>query len=294
MAHPNNADVLANTFFRLGDDGIETDGDCSNVRIALNRFERSLCGVSAAPAATGPTYVVRNLMVDLRNVAPGSDWMTRALKFNVDDPRPSGDVFVYHNTAVTYEAGQSAFAVTDDSEWTAVRLKNNIWVGTADAFYYENTGLEPFSQDYDLLRSDGAGLITFDGAHYDTVDAYFTGTGLCEHCLEAEPGFVDAPGGDYDLQESSAAVDRGEIVPGVNDHYVGEAPDIGAYELGGGGADADTDADSDSDSDSDSDADTDTDVDADADGSGADDGSCGCKAAGSSGVARGSLLARLL
>jgi hypothetical protein len=169
-------------------------------------------------------------------------------------------------------------------------------VGTADAFYYENTGLEPFFQDYDLLHSTGDGFVTFDGAHYDSVDAYFAATGLCEHCLEAEPGFVDGPGGDYDLQESSAAVDRGEIVPGVNDGYVGEAPDIGAYELGGAGpdADVDTDTDADSDSDSDSDADADTDVDADADGSGADDGSCGCKAAGSAGVARGSLLALLL
>jgi hypothetical protein len=292
MSHPNNADVLANTFFHLADDGIETDGDCSNVRIALNRFEQSLCGVSAAPAAVGPTYVIRNLMVDLRNVAPDSDWMTRALKFNVDDPRPSGDVFVYHNTAVTYEAEQAAFGVTDDSVWTAVHLKNNIWVGTGDAFYYENTGLEPFYQDYDLLYSTGDGFVTFDGGHYDTVEAYFDATGLCEHCLGADPAFVDGSGGDYELLDSSEAIDRGTVIPGVDDDYVGGAPDIGAYELGGVGPDADTDSDADSDADADSDTDSGADADggADAGGSGEDTGSCGCHAVGSAAAPRCSLL----
>jgi len=294
MSHPNNADVLANTFFHLADDGIETDGDCSNVRIALNRFDQSLCGVSAAPAAVGPMYVIRNLMVDLRNVAPDSDWMTRALKFNVDDPRPTGEVFVYHNTAVTYEAEQAAFGVTDDSTWSAVHLKNNIWVGTGDAFYYENTGLEPFFQDYDLLHSTGDGFITFDGAHYDDVDGYFAATALCEHCLAAEPGFVDGAGGDYELLESSEAVDRGTVIPGVDDDYVGDAPDIGAYELGGVGPDADVDTDTDSDTDTDTDSDGDADGGADAGGSGEDTGSCGCRAAGSAAGAKTRSLLELL
>lgn len=235
MNHPNNADVIENVIYHLGDDGIETDGECSNVRIIGNRFEDTLVGVSVAPAVGGPTWVIRNLMVDLANVAPGSDWMTRAMKFNVGDSRPSGEIFAYHNTGVTYEAEQPAFGVTDDSRWTSVHLRNNIWVGTDHAFYYVNGGDEPFVQDYDLLHSTGARLVYYQEAHYDTIDAYFQGTGQCEHCVASEAGFVDALGGDYAILETSAAVDRGVAIPGVNDGYAGSAPDIGAYELGGEG-----------------------------------------------------------
>ncbi len=233
MARPNNADVMGNTLYHLGDDGIETDGECVNVRILMNRFEDTLVGVSAAPAVGGPTYVIRNLMVDLKNVAAGSDWMTRALKFNVGDPRTSGEVFAYHNTAVTYEAGQASFAVTDDSRWSALHLANNIWVGTDYGFTYTNTGDEPLTQRNDLIFSTGTRWVSFQAERYGTVDEYFAATGLCDACLALDPAFTDGPGGDYTLTASSPAVDRGLVINGVNDDFAGDAPDLGAHELGG-------------------------------------------------------------
>ncbi|MBI4951798.1 MAG: right-handed parallel beta-helix repeat-containing protein [Myxococcales bacterium] len=237
LSHPNNADVVANRFTHLGDDGLETDGECSNVRIVGNRFADSLVGVSAAPAVTGPTWILRNVIAPLRNVAAGSAWLTRALKLNVGDPRVSGEIFVYHNTALTDEAAESAFAITDDSSFTALHLANNIWVGTDYAFYYENTGDEPFTEDYDLFFSTGTRLIRHQGTSYDTVAQYLAATGLAEHGLAADPAFVDVPGGDLGLGDGSPAVDRGVVVPGVNDGFVGAGPDIGALELGaeGGG-----------------------------------------------------------
>ncbi|MBW2456545.1 MAG: right-handed parallel beta-helix repeat-containing protein [Deltaproteobacteria bacterium] len=233
MGHPNNADVLENLFVHAADDGIETDGECSNIRILQNRFEDMLVGVSTAPAVTGPTYVFRNVIAPLHNVAPDSDWSVRAMKFNVGDPRPSGDVFAYHNTAVTYEAEQAAWTVTDDSDWSAVHLVNNIWVGTDYAFYHQNTGDEPFFEDYDLMFSSGDRLVRHQGNSYDTISEYFSATGLCEHCQAGDPLFVDGSGGDYHLTESSPAVDQGVVIEGVNDGFVGAGPDMGALELGG-------------------------------------------------------------
>jgi hypothetical protein len=283
MDHPNNADVMANAIRHLGDDGMETDGVCSNIRIIGNRFEEALCGVSLAPAVVGPTYVLRNLMVDLRNVAPGSAWMTRALKFNVGDDRPSGEVFAYHNTAVTFEPEQAAFAVTDDSQWTSVSLANNVWVGTDFGFYYSNSGDEPFSEDYDLIHSTGDRLVSYQDGQYATIEEYFAATGQCEHCVTADPLLVDPAGGDYALTEGSPAVDRGVALPGINDAFEGAGPDLGALELGAEGPDLpdggpDGDADADADADADSDADSDGDSDGDGDG-------CGCRAAGAPGVA---------
>ena len=234
MDHPNNADVINNTVFHCGDDGIETDGECSNIRIIGNRFEDCLVGVSTAPAVTGPTYIIRNLMVNLNNVAPDSEWGTRAVKFNVGDDRPSGDIFIYHNTASTFEEGNAAFNVTDDSRWIFVKLLNNIWMGTEYAFYFNNSGDEPFSQDYDLMHTtDPERFVWYQGDRYLTPDEYFAGAGQCEHCIKAVPGFVNAGGGDYSLEEESEAVDQGVLIPGVNDDFEDEGPDMGAIERGG-------------------------------------------------------------
>jgi hypothetical protein len=234
MDHPNNADVIGNHVYHAGDDGIETDGECSNVRIVGNRFEDCLCGVSVAPAVTGPTYVIRNLMVNLKNVAPGSEWSTRALKFNVGDDRPSGEIFVYHNSATTFEPAQSAFTVTDDSTWTRVLMLNNIWMGTEYGFYYSNSGDEPFHHDFDIVHTtDPTRLVYYQDGRYVTIAEYFAATGQCEHCLSGDPLFADAAAGDYGLQESSPAVDGATPIPGVNDTFAGGAPDIGALERGG-------------------------------------------------------------
>ena len=234
MDHPNNADVINNTVFHCGDDGIETDGECSNIRIIGNRFQDCLVGVSTAPAVTGPTYIIRNLMVDLNNVAPDSEWGTRAVKFNVGDERPSGQIFIYHNTASTFEEGNAAFNVTDDSRWISVKLLNNIWMGTEYAFYFNNSGDEPFSQDYDLLHTtDPERWVRYQGERYLTPEDYFSGAGRCGRCIKSLPGFVNAAGGDYSLEEGSGAVDRGVLIPGVNDDFEDEGPDMGAIEQGG-------------------------------------------------------------
>ncbi len=230
---PNDVDVVENTIYHLADDGMETDGDCSNIRILKNRFDGSLCGVSVAPASPGPIFVVRNLMVNLHNVAPDSDWMTRALKFNVGDSRITGEVFVYHNTGTTTEPDQASFAVTDDSKWTHVWLLNNIWTGTDFAFYYQNTGDEPFDQDYDLLYSTGSRLVAYQDGRYEDVDSYFAEQGQCEHCVEGDPLFVDAQGGDFSLDENSPALDKGLVIAGINEGFRGDGPDMGALERGG-------------------------------------------------------------
>lgn len=232
MATPNNADVVGNLLLHLGDDGIETDGTCSNIRILGNRFEDALVGVSVAPSVGGPTYVIRNQMVNLKNVSPDTDWLVRAMKFNVGDSRPSGDIFAYHNTGATYEADQASFSVTDDSQWTELHLLNNIWVGTDFAFYFTNAGDEPFFHDYDLFFSTGTRLVRHQGTVYDTVADYFSATGQCEHCTAGDPLFTDFAGGDYTLTEPSPAVDQGVLIPGVNDAYEGAGPDMGALEYG--------------------------------------------------------------
>jgi hypothetical protein len=54
--------VYDNLVYNAGDDGIETDGRCSNVRLWGNTFHDVLMGISLAPVYTGPVYALRNLI----------------------------------------------------------------------------------------------------------------------------------------------------------------------------------------------------------------------------------------
>ena len=49
---------------------------------------------------------------------------------------------------------------------------------------------------------------------------------------------MDAANANLRLQNGSASIDKGEVIPGINDAssaspYTGNAPDLGAYEHGG-------------------------------------------------------------
>ena len=47
------------------------------------------------------------------------------------------------------------------------------------------------------------------------------------------PLFVDTASYNFRLQAASPAINKGVVIPGITDGYIGSAPDIGAYEYGG-------------------------------------------------------------
>ena len=73
---------------------------------------------------------------------------------------------------------------------------------------------------------------------------YFAGKNLFElkdlresfgweaHGLSLDPLFVAPEAGNLRLRHGSPCIDRGRLLPNINDHFVGEAPDMGAYERG--------------------------------------------------------------
>ncbi|HEY4723395.1 MAG TPA: hypothetical protein VII92_16190, partial [Anaerolineae bacterium] len=67
--------------------------------------------------------------------------------------------------------------------------------------------------------------------HLNTLAELQTATGLELNGFNTVPGFVNAATGDYTLSADSQLIDKGLIIPGINDDYVGAQPDIGAYEF---------------------------------------------------------------
>jgi len=225
----NETDVYENTVYNVGDDGMETDGQCSNVRIWGNTFHDVLMGISLAPVYTGPVYVIRNLIY--RTGVGNNSYTGSPFKFN-SGYRTSGPMYVFHNTADAALPDNNGLYIKAPGTWSLIRARNNVWAGTTYAVENYNTG-QPIDLDYDDLWNDNAGdLVRWNSERYATLTAFTAATGQEPHGLSVAPGFVDALGGEYELDVASDLIDAGVVIPGINDNYVGTGPDIGAFEHG--------------------------------------------------------------
>ncbi|MEJ5309845.1 MAG: right-handed parallel beta-helix repeat-containing protein [Anaerolineae bacterium] len=227
----NETDVYENLVYRAGDDGMETDGQCSNVRIWGNTFHDVLVGISLAPVYDGPVYAVRNLIYNTG--AGNNDYSGFPFKFNSGYDQ-SGPMFLFHNTGDAALPDGNGFALFSPGSWTQLTARNNIWAGTAYALYNANP-TQPLDLDYDNLYTTLPGELVWwadlPDRHLNTLTELRAATGQELHGLNVVPGFVDAAAGDYTPSQTSDLIDAGVIIPGINDGYAGSAPDIGAYEF---------------------------------------------------------------
>ena len=227
----NETDVYENLVYRAGDDGMETDGRCSNVRIWSNTFRDVLMGISLAPTYTGPTYAIRNLIY--RTGVGNNNYTGSPFKFNSGYGQ-SGPMYLFHNTADAVLPGNNGLYIKAPGTWELIYARNNVWAGTDYAINNYNTS-QPVDLDYDDLWTDSGGdLVRWNSTRYATLAAFTAATGLEAHGLSVTPGFADAASGDYTLAPSSDLIDVGVVIPGINDQgtyaYQGLAPDIGAFE----------------------------------------------------------------
>jgi hypothetical protein len=167
-----------------------------------------------------------------------------------------------HNNSIFGEsdgAGIKVYPFTPDviSNLTSY---NNIAVNAGDHGHYQEWTTK--SDDHTGLDSDYN--IFFDGdlsevvvwncdLNYEscadrtyTLDEYKPVSGLDAHSLQVDPLFTDSAHRDFHLLDTSPAIDAGKAVSGYHceesddinpeqtncRHWKGEAPDIGAYELG--------------------------------------------------------------
>jgi hypothetical protein len=231
----NETDVYQNLVYNAGDDGMETDGECSNVRIWSNTFHDVLMGISLAPTCTGPTYAIRNLIY--RTGVGNNSYTGSAFKFNSGYDR-SGPMILLHNTADAALPGNSGLSIKEPGAWDIIYARNNVWAGAEYALSNANPN-QPLDLDFDDLYSSLPGELAWwaglPDRHLNTLIELQSATGQETHGHNIEPGFVDAISGDYSLGPTSQLVDAGCALPGINDDFVASAPDIGAMEYRGHG-----------------------------------------------------------
>ncbi len=226
----DNLDFYHNLVEHCVDDAIETDGAGSNCRIYFNEFRDFLTGISVAPCALGPTYIFRNILADWRS---SEEFTGYPFKFNVSSSLPIQWVYLYHNTCITLVPDQHAFWFKQYSNWTNVTSRNNIFAGTDYALESQNNVTNSVDLDYDcLFTSKPKPVVSWGGVRYNSLGEFATVSRLETHGLTNQPVFLNTATHDYYLPANSPLLDRAAIIPGINDDYLGRAPDLGALEHG--------------------------------------------------------------
>ena len=176
-----DADIYGNMMCFANDDALEIDGGQTNVRVFLNKFEGCLCGVSIQGCMSGPSYVFRNLLV---NMGDDRGLAGQTIKTSSYANGPSAVSFIFSNTC--YGKSSDLQLVNN----LRIVAKNNIFAGRSAIHGRQRS---PQSEcDYNLLSTGGAGAE--------------------EHGILGKPDFVDADAGLFALRESSAAVGHGVAI----------------------------------------------------------------------------------
>jgi hypothetical protein len=241
-------DIYNNDIHVTGDDFIEADGGVHNIRVMRNRgVNAAHTGLSAQPIFGGPAYYIRNVVYNT----------PVALKFS----NPAG-VIVYHNTIIA--ENRTAQQVSN------AHFANNLFLGTdAPLGIAALGGPTAYSTyDYDGYRPNRAAEFQYSWLgprpgmvidyerpqnqtpRFKTLAELAAATGQETHGIEVDydifeslrppvPPDSSKPGTPYEamnlnfrLKAGSKAVDAGVRLPNVNDGFVGNAPDLGAYEVG--------------------------------------------------------------
>jgi hypothetical protein len=226
----HDMEVYDNVIVDQRDDAIEADGICVNARLYRNRLGRSGSPVSISPALPGPYFWVRNVMTDFS----GS-----SVKFNTSDGRGTiRNSYFYHNTIVrtdpSSESDNANLQLYDGTPSKLVFFRNNILTSQYRLVVIQEEWTHKPDMDYTLWHTASSVSELF--VYWSSSSGWSTDfAGWKSNTGNDAHGVFGAPLLDSNLriQQGSQAVDKGQVIPGINDGYTGSAPDIGHFELGG-------------------------------------------------------------
>ena len=211
-----DADIYNNRIYAIGDDAFEPEGTCVNHRFRNNTIDSALVGISLAPVTMGPVWVLRNTFANFTG---------RSVKW---DRYSDGWVFMYHNTSWTNFNAPNALEFISPARNSV--LRNNIFQGGIYSVEARNPGAFGHDWNYDNWSTGFGSRFKWEGVDYPNINQFCRASGLECNGHESAPGLAYPAGADFSLLPTSANIDRGLFIPGINDGFYGSAPDIGAVE----------------------------------------------------------------
>ncbi len=236
-------DIYDNIIYNVRDDCIETDGHTMNLRIFRNRLGACTNSISTAPFYPGPVFIVRNTM---------AAYHENTSKLNTNVAGETRNVFYYHNTIKqTIETAKSCVYLGEPGKMQKLTWINNIFYGMVriinSDLYNDNTYRKDLWFDNNLHYTSSSAyyhykwMVAGAGERIDATDLadFQAKTGQDPNGIEGQAimdltplDSLDTSTGILDLRllEFSPGIDDGMLIPGINDNYKGNAPDIGALE----------------------------------------------------------------
>ncbi|MEW6085181.1 MAG: right-handed parallel beta-helix repeat-containing protein [Chloroflexota bacterium] len=216
-----DADIYNNRIHNIGDDGLEPEGACINVRFRNNLVDGALAGISLAPITFGPVWVTRSVF---------ANFTSKAVKW---DRNSDGVVYFYHNTSWTNSPDASGMELISPVKNTV--LRNNIFQVNGFSITEKPTG--SINNDWNFnnwhsTRTSSSPHFKWENVNYDRIRNLCNAAKLECNGYDTAPGLVDPGDGNFTLLATSPNVNRGVPIPGINDSFSGSAPDGGAFELG--------------------------------------------------------------
>ncbi len=215
-----DADIYHNYIHHISDDALEPEGACINQRFRNNTVDRSFIGISLAPVTQGPTWILHSTFTNFTG---------RGIKFA---DHSDGIVLIYQNTGWT-----SATNINGVDLITSIHnvvMRNNIFQSTGYSFAEVPTGSTANdwnNNNWYTTRGTTGPHFRWENVNFNTISALCGASGLECNGYESFPGFTNPTGGDFTLLSSSPNIDRGVVLPGINDNFIGNAPDVGAFEF---------------------------------------------------------------
>jgi hypothetical protein len=259
---PVAIDIYNNVMTNFHDNAVEADGSMHNVRIMrnlmLNSASHPFCN---QPDLGGPVYWIRNIVYNapggstrLTSGSAGAMFINNTI-LTETSANSSSNVHWINNLMLGQNSQPAILAVTtytnySSSDYNGFRPNP----GAQYAFQWTSPDWSR-KQDYrDLLASTGsdqnpankalavrrfANLAEYSAATKQDVHSVLLDYDIFQHVpmldaqdLSAIRKLYDAKDLDFRLKPGSAAVDKGAIIPNITDGYSGNAPDLGALELG--------------------------------------------------------------
>jgi hypothetical protein len=249
---PVAIDIYNNYMNNFHDNPFEADGSLHNIRflrnLMLNSASHAWCN---QPTLGGPIYWIRNIGYHLpRGTTRGE--ATGAVFYNntmLSETAPSGNGSNMHwrnNVMLGEGFTDRIFSVSTNTNYTSSDYNGfRPNPGVATSFRWTSPPLNVLSDQ--PAPGYTPNRVVRD---YATLAEYSAATGQDTHSVLVDYDiFVNVPqlnaqdpvqrttvfditGVDFRLKPNAVAVDRGAVIPNVTDGYTGQAPDLGALEVG--------------------------------------------------------------
>ena len=250
LTYPNqNMDIYDNIIYNVKDDGIEMDGLAVNSRVFRNQIGKSENAISTAPVYPGPIFFVEN-------AAYGAHQGNT--KLNTGVRGETRNLYFYNNTFVQKPGTETGVIYRGEPTKTNnVVYKNNIFLAETRVINSDNYnyGMNIWHLNHVFDYNLGFSKLTegtvykwssiqtdpLNNARFDTLEEFRAATGQEEHGIWGDPLLNLTPLSGYPenallmdltIASDSPAIGAGAIIPGITNHYKGDAPDIGAFQFG--------------------------------------------------------------